>query len=161
MVAAGFGDNVAVEDERDASLDLAFLHELAVAVIRAEGFPADTELTVAMVSDSRISDMNSEYLGKSGPTDVLSFPIHDLEPGAPPEPPTGSPPLTLGDVLIAPAYVFAQARDLEVGFNGEMALMVVHGILHLMGYDHEDDADAEIMESRETVLLASMGVERR
>jgi probable rRNA maturation factor len=63
----------------------------------------------------------------------------------------------LGDVLVAPAYVRRQAEELGVTFDDEMALMVTHGILHLMGYDHEEDFDAERMESRERELLRMVG----
>ncbi len=64
-------------------------------------------------------------------------------------------------MIVAPAYVSRQAAETEVGFDDEMALMVAHGILHLLGYDHIDDADAERMERREAELLSMVGVERR
>jgi probable rRNA maturation factor len=63
-------------------------------------------------------------------------------------------------VIIAPAYVGRQAEEHQNGFSDEMALMVAHGILHLLGYDHVDDDDAELMERRETELLGMVGVER-
>ncbi len=161
MDPVGLGANVAIEDAQTVAVDVPFLHDLAVSVIVAEQFPEDTELSVTMVTDERIAELNSEYLGKAGSTDVLSFPLHELEPGSPPDPAPNSPPFTLGDVLIAPSYVRRQAEELEVGFNDEMALMLVHGILHLMGYDHRDDADAELMESREAEILGAAGVGRR
>jgi probable rRNA maturation factor len=71
------------------------------------------------------------------------------------------PPLVIGDVIVAPAYVSRQAAETDVGFDDEMALMVAHGILHLLGYDHIDDGDAELMERREGELLSMVGVERR
>ena len=67
----------------------------------------------------------------------------------------------IGDVIIAPGYVRRQAGELEVEFDDEMALMVTHGILHLMGYDHQDDGDASAMEGRERELLALAGRIRR
>jgi probable rRNA maturation factor len=67
----------------------------------------------------------------------------------------------IGDVIIAPAYVKRQAGELEVDFEDEMALMVTHGILHLMGYDHQADGDASAMESREIELLGLVGKKRR
>jgi probable rRNA maturation factor len=67
----------------------------------------------------------------------------------------------LGDVVIAPAYVRRQARDNGVTFADEISLMVTHGILHLLGYDHVDDDDAERMEDRERQLLSQVGKARR
>jgi len=67
----------------------------------------------------------------------------------------------LGDVIVSPSYVRRQAIDLEVAFEDEMALMVTHGILHLLGYDHIDDDEAERMERRERELLSKVGRTRR
>jgi len=64
-------------------------------------------------------------------------------------------------VIVAPGYVGRQAKENDVEFEDEMALMVAHGILHLLGYDHIDDADAEMMEQREVELLGLVGVTRR
>jgi probable rRNA maturation factor len=78
-----------------------------------------------------------------------------------PDPDPNGPPLMIGDVIVAPAYVGRQAVENEVSFEDEMALMVTHGILHLLGYDHLDDDDAERMERRETELLSMVGKTRR
>ena len=149
--------NVVLIDEQDDPLEPDELTLLATSVLRSEGLPADTELAVHLVSADRIAHLNEEYLGKSGPTDVLSFPVEDLEPGAPPVAAEGGPPVSIGDVLICPAVVRANARNSGVDFEDEMSLMVVHGVLHLLGYDHVDDADAEHMESRERELLGAVG----
>ncbi len=82
-----------------------------------------------------MAELNGEYMGKTGPTDVLSFPIEDFAGGIT-EPDAEGPPLLLGDILICPAVVRANAAAAEVPFEDEMALMVVHGILHLLGNDH-------------------------
>lgn len=153
--------NVAIEDEQDLAINLMALRRIAVGVLQAEGFPPDTELSVTLVGDARIGEMNQRFLGRDGPTDVLSFPLSDLRPGVPPPSKSASPPFSLGDVVISPAYVKRQAEEYEVEMGDEMALMLVHGILHLMGYDHEQDDDAESMEERERVLLAATGIVRR
>ncbi len=67
----------------------------------------------------------------------------------------------LGDVIIAPTYIKHQADELDVGFEDEVALMIVHGLLHLLGYEHENGADADRMEARERELLAAAGRNRR
>jgi probable rRNA maturation factor len=82
-------------------------------------------------------------------------------PGVVPDQDSNGPPLIIGDVIVAPGYVGRQAAENDVEFEDEMALMVAHGILHLLGYDHIDDADAELMERREVELLSLVGVTRR
>ena len=104
--------------------------------------------------------LNKSHLDRSGPTDVLAFPIESLAPGMVPEAVAAGPPLMLGDVVVCPEVVRSQAAASAVAFEDEMALMVVHGVLHLLGYDHEADADADLMEQRERDLLALAGRER-
>ena len=153
---------VLVSDEHPSSgVDPEHLRGLAEAVLSAEGFPPEAEVSITLVVDEEMASWNSRALGKSGPTDVLSFPVETFRPGtAPPSVPEG-PPLLVGDVVIAPDYVRRRAGQYGIGVDDEIALMVAHGILHLLGYDHEDDADAELMENRERVILASQGRSRR
>jgi probable rRNA maturation factor len=153
---------VLVSDEHPSSgVDPEHLRSLAEAVLSAEGFPPEAEVAITLVDDDEMASWNSRALGKSGPTDVLSFPVETFRPGSvPPTVPEG-PPLLVGDVVIAPDYIRRQADQLGMKVDDEMALMVAHGILHLLGYDHQDDADAELMEKRERVILASQGRGRR
>ena len=130
---------------------------LAEAVLTAEGVGAGAEVALLFVDRDRIAELNERHLGKSGPTDVLAFPLDDLAPGATPAQPDGGAPLALGDVVICPEVVAGNAQARAVAFEDEMALMVVHGVLHLLGYDHVDDAEAEVMEARERALLAAAG----
>lgn len=148
-------------DEQDVSVDPTGLRDLADLVIREEGYPDDTEVTILLVSDDEMSGYNERFLQREGPTDVLAFPIENLQPGSVPPRRGNGPPLVIGDVFIAPDYVRRSAAEMGVAFEDEMALMVVHGVLHLLGYDHEEDADAELMESRERHLLGLVGRERR
>jgi probable rRNA maturation factor len=85
---------------------------------------------------------------------VLAFPLEHLHPGQRPALSPNGPPLNLGDVFVCPAVVRDNAAAAGVGFLDEMSLMVVHGLLHLLGYDHFDDDEAELMEARETELLS-------
>jgi probable rRNA maturation factor len=153
---------VLVSDEHPSSgVDPEHLRSLAESVLSAEGFPPEAEVSITLVDDDEMASWNSRALGKSGPTDVLSFPVEILRPGSvPPTVPEG-PPLLVGDVVIAPDYIRRQADQFGMKVDDEMALMVAHGILHLLGYDHQDDADAELMENRERAILASQGRSRR
>ena len=128
---------------------------LAAAVLRDEGV-RNGELGLRFVDPGDMAELNSSHMGSSGPTDVLAFPI-DGAGGSSPVP--EQTPL-LGDVVVCPAYAAEQAPDhAGAGHDGslgdELALLVVHGVLHVLGYDHQCDSDATAMRARERQLLAS------
>ncbi|HSK06937.1 MAG TPA: rRNA maturation RNase YbeY [Acidimicrobiia bacterium] len=153
--------SVFLADEQGVPVDLDRLRRLAELVLAEEGYPSETELTVLLVSEDEMAAYNERFLERSGPTDVLAFPVEELMPGVVPDQDSNGPPLIIGDVIVAPGYVGRQAEENDVVFEDEMALMVAHGILHLLGYDHIDDDDAETMERREVELLSMVGVTRR
>ena len=153
--------SVFLADEQTETLSLDALHELAELILREEGYPEAAEVTVLFVDESEMSSYNERFLDRSGPTDVLAFPVEELTPGSAPNVDPHGPPLLLGDVVIAPAYVRRQAEELGVSYEDEMSLMVTHGLLHLLGYDHEEDEDAEAMEARERRLMSLVGRVRR
>jgi probable rRNA maturation factor len=159
----GASDPVSVflANEQSESVELTGLRGLAEVVLREEGYPDECEVTILLVSDDEMSGYNDRFLDRHGPTDVLAFPLEDLIPGVVPDVSPHGPPLLLGDVLVAPSYVRRNAEEMGVGYEDEMALMVTHGILHLLGYDHEDDNDARLMEDRERYLLSLVGRVRR
>jgi probable rRNA maturation factor len=148
-------------DEQTEEVGLSELHSLAQLVLREEGYSNQVEVTLIFVSEPQMAAYNERFLDRSGPTDVLAFPVEELMPGVIPDTDPQGPPLMLGDVIIAPGYVRQQAESNGAGLDDEMALMVTHGILHLLGYDHVDDEEAERMESRERELLAMVGKIRR
>lgn len=150
--------HIFVADEQDVPLSTEALRELADLVLREESLPDDTEVSLLFVSEQQMAEYNERFMGRSGPTDVLAFPLESLTPGAVPARNPGQPPLNLGDVVISPSYVSAQSEQLDVGFHEELSLMVVHGLLHLLGYDHDQDENARQMEDRERVLLDLAGV---
>lgn len=149
--------NVFLADEQSMDVDTSLVVPLADLVMREERLPEESEVAVVLIEADEIAKYNETYLGRSGPTDVLSFPIETAEPGTPLERDADGPPVNLGDVFIAPEVVARNAADSGAPFEDEFALMVVHGILHLLGWDHELDDDAERMESRERQLLAKVG----
>lgn len=153
--------SVFVADEQGENVDLAGVRNLAELVLAEESYPDDSEATFLLVSDDEMVAYNKRFLDRVGPTDVLAFPVEDLTPGVVPDRDSNAPPLLLGDVIVAPTYIRSQAEMFEVSFENELSLMVVHGLLHLLGYDHQNDEDAELMEGRERDLLAKVGVERR
>jgi len=153
--------SVFVANEQGDEFDLALLRGLTETVLKDEGYPTETEVTILLVTEAEMAGYNERFLKREGPTDVLAFPVEDLLPGVVPEHDPHGPPLMIGDVIIAPSYVQRQADEFGVTFEDEMALMTTHGVLHLIGYDHQVDEEAERMEQRERDLLGLLGRTRR
>lgn len=163
MPDAPFVD-VIVED--DAWGDPSAVIEGAVAAALAHlGLdPAGYEVSVLACSDARIAGLNAEFRGKPAPTNVLSWPAVDLRPdtpGAAPEPPDpGTPddPVALGDIALAWGVCTREAAEQGKPFEHHLAHLTVHSVLHLLGYDHELEDDALLMERTETAILAGMAI---
>ncbi len=111
------------------------------------------ETAIVLADDALLASLNHEYRGIAGPTNVLSFPAGD----GPAALPAGTPK-ALGDVIIAYETVCAEADHLNRALSDHLCHLVVHGILHLLGYDHKSAAEAEAMERRETRTLALFGI---
>ncbi len=126
-----------------------------------EGVDASALLSIVFVDIEVMASMNADHMGKRGPTDVLSFPIEDATPGIPPKHSVGGPPLVLGDIFISSDVVKENAEGFGVSFDDELYLMVCHGVLHILGWDHQTDSEAEAMEAREAGHLATIGRTRR
>ncbi len=161
-------------DERDAvtpglaPLDLGRWARLAEKVLLAEGVRGDAEVSLLFIDEDEIAVLNAQFMGADGPTDVLSFPIDSdvAEPGRWPDGGTDGPdrvppdeddlPLLLGDIVIAPAVAHRNAPTHAGTFDDEVALLIVHGLLHLLGMDHAEAAGREAMQARERALLAEL-----
>lgn len=116
--------------------------------------PSALEVGVVLCADERSAELNSAYRGKSGPTNVLSF-EGDLEPS--PDDPAAA--LHLGDLVITLGLVQREAKAQGTPLADHFTHLVVHGLLHLCGYDHEDPEEAEEMEALEISILASLSIE--
>jgi probable rRNA maturation factor len=122
---------------------------VAIECLKLENVhPSEVEVSVVFVDDMYIAALNREYRGLDSPTDVLSFPMDD--PGIP-----GDEPVSIGDIVISLETVERDAFD-SGGFLNYLALLVAHGLLHLLGYDHETDEDAEVMRRLEAQVLADL-----
>ncbi|MCE5191497.1 MAG: rRNA maturation RNase YbeY [Actinomycetia bacterium] len=145
---------VSVTSHREPEpLNFQAFERLAYFVLKLEEAPELSELSIALVGTDEMANLNSRYRGVEGPTDVLSFGCDD------PCVAVSDEPITLGDVIIAPDIAEAQAADRGATVEAELNLLLVHGILHLLGYDHESDEDAAVMQAREAVLLEAYAVE--
>lgn len=108
---------------------------------------------IALSCDDSVKALNATYRGKDKPTNVLSFPAPATLPGAP------GAPRFLGDVVLAAETVMREAQEIPVPAAHHLQHLVVHGLLHLLGFDHESDAEAERMEKLETTILARLGID--
>ncbi|WP_102959588.1 rRNA maturation RNase YbeY [Mangrovicella endophytica] len=153
----GLAIELAVEDEgwHDAGLgDLeAFARRFVEAAARRAGVPDDveTELSVTLTGDAAVQALNAEWRNKDRPTNVLSFPIRQLQPGERPGP-------LLGDLVLARETVEREAAAEDKRFADHAGHLLVHGMLHLLGHDHIDDETADAMEALEIEALADLGI---
>jgi probable rRNA maturation factor len=126
-------------------------HAIAAAAAFVE-LPADeTELAVMLTDDARIRELNREWRGQDKATNVLSFPAAQ-PPGETPQ------PLMLGDIAIAYETTLSEAETEGKPFQNHLSHLAIHGFLHLLGYDHLDDDEAEEMEGLERDILAKLGI---
>lgn len=149
--------NVLIEQGAEAVEPLD-LEGLVTFVLREMNCPDNTDVSLSFVSDERIHELNREYRGIDRPTDVLSFecdnvPFEDEDIDQAME-------YELGDVIIATDVATRQTHEYGTTFEEEVTLLVVHGLLHLCGYDHIEDDEAEIMEGLERKLIAAWNESR-
>lgn len=145
-----------VEDPRWDTLGLAQLAETAVQAALTH-LPDGWEVAILACDDSRIADLNAEFRAKPKATNVLSWPSEErANPGNTPAPPQD---LELGDIAIAYDTCAREAMDQSKPLETHVTHLIVHGVLHLLGFDHESDADAQIMETLEVEVLGKLGID--
>jgi len=131
----------------------AVVHDWVIAATRHAGAAgADLEVSVRIVDAAEMQSLNRRYRGKDAPTNVLSFPAGEIE-GAP-----DAAPRFLGDIVVCAPVVAAEAAEQGKAAADHWAHMIVHGTLHLLGFDHESDEEAGEMEHLETTILAGRNV---
>ena len=134
------------------------LEGLATFVLTEMNYPEVTDVSLTFVTNERIHELNRDYRGMDKPTDVLSFEC-DNKPFEG-EDVSSAEEFELGDVIIAPDVALAQTEEFGTTFKEEVTLLVVHGLLHLCGYDHIEDDEAEVMEALEDKLIAAWNEHR-
>lgn len=147
--------DILVEADGWAALpDAEALVRRAVSAALAEGAEleedATFEVSVTLTDDARIRRINKDWRDKDKPTNVLSFPAAEV--------PDGVTPVPLGDIIVAFETVAAEALDEDKALADHFTHLIVHGTLHLVGFDHEDEAEAEEMEDTERHILAELGI---
>lgn len=152
------------DEQADVPVDVARYAALARLVLAEEAVRRDAELSLMFVDEATIADLHERFLGLEGPTDVLAFPLDDelvetgrqpdqggRGPGAAPE--LSDAPTLVGDVVVCPAVAARQAAERDHELEAELDLLIVHGVLHLLDYDHGDDDETARMQARERELL--------
>ncbi|MFM8794865.1 MAG: rRNA maturation RNase YbeY [Acidimicrobiales bacterium] len=154
------------DEQSDTHVDVERWRRLALGALGAQGVRGWAELSVFFVDEDTIAALNREHMGKQGPTDVLAFPVDgaDLRPDvngpgamsrgpdrADPDP--DDVPLLLGDVVICPSVARGQFADHAGTFDDEIALLLVHGVLHVLGFDHDTPETTSEMRAREMAIL--------
>ncbi len=162
---AGDPEVFCADEQQQVPVDLPRWQLLALDVLRAERVRGLAELSLLFVAEDEITELNERYMGVTGSTDVLSFPIdapeaevvlHATAPSRGPDrapPDLGDMPLLLGDVVVCPQVAQRQAPEHAGTLDDELALLIVHGVLHVLGYDHAERAEGEAMRARERELL--------
>lgn len=153
---------IEADEEWDSNEPWATLAQAAAeAAIAESAFPQlsstdrPVEISVRLTGDDEVQALNARWRGKDKATNVLSFPL--VEPGQL-KAPTHGPELMLGDIVLARGVCVAEARDKRLRIEDHAAHLLVHGTLHLLGYDHDDEASAADMEQREVRALARLGI---
>lgn len=154
------------DEQADEPVDVDRWEALARHVLEAEGVSGEAELALLFVDETAMAELNGRFMEAEGPTDVLAFPIDPADGddggvGRSPDGSTNGPdreppdelPLLLGDVVICPAVAARHAPAHAGTYPDELALLVVHGTLHVLGMDHADEGEAATMAAREQELL--------
>lgn len=146
--------NFAVDIQNDNHYPLNDNHlaDAAKMVLSQHAVQSDSSLSVVIVADDFVQGLNRQFRGIDAPTDVLSFPAD-----SPPVVIEGEPPY-LGDLIIAYPYAAAQAEQTGHGLNDSLALLVVHGTLHLLGYDHDTPVNRALMWAAQESALCALGI---
>ena len=149
---------IAVDDELEA-----YVERVVNGVLEFEECEEEYEVSISFVDNEEIRSLNKEYRDIDAATDVLSFPMMEFEDGEGDEDEDAEyieEELALGDIVISMERAKEQAEDYGHSFQRELAFLLVHGMLHLLGYDHEDEADEKLMLKKQDEILNDLGIER-
>jgi probable rRNA maturation factor len=142
--------DIFLANEQDIAVDIDRLSALANHVLTSEEVDESAELSILFVTKEHMKRLNSHFAGDDYATDVLAFPMMEDE--------EDDAPVVLGDVVICPPVARDNAGKVGHSLTDELSLLVVHGTLHLLGYDHQGPRDKESMDKRQSELLASFDI---
>jgi len=145
--------NILVDEGVEADLEPSWLDAVARQVLTAEDVGARTEMGLVISTDERVQQLNRDYRGRDEPTDVLAFSAREEAADLPPFIPPPDGVLHLGEVIISYPQALMQAEEHGHPLKKELAILLIHGLLHLLGYDHEKTDAERKMQAREKELL--------
>jgi len=146
--------SIEILNESEADLDVDPLARLARFVMDRMRVHPQAELCIKLVDEATIAELNEQWMGKEGPTDVLAFPMDELRPGLLDEEPEEG---VLGDLMVAPSVAEKQGATAGHGTVAEVELLTTHGILHLLGYDHAEPEEHQEMFGLQAEILQEWG----
>jgi probable rRNA maturation factor len=145
---------MSIEVANESGLDVSEVELVSVArfVLAEMNVNPNAELSMVLVDTPTMADLHLRWMDLPGPTDVMSFPMDELEPAGRPDAPEPGPSL-LGDIVLCPQFANQQAEAAGHSLGHELALLTVHGVLHLLGYDHAEKAEEKEMFALQRRLL--------
>ncbi len=153
---------MSIEVSNESGMDVSEPELMSVArfaIASMDVHPA-AELSMVLVDSATMADLHMRWMDLPGPTDVMSFPMDELEPGGRPDAPDPGPAM-LGDIVLCPSFAADQAAAAGHPLEHELALLTVHGVLHLLGYDHAEPAEEKEMFDLQNRILAEWYEELR
>ena len=145
--------NVLIDEGLEECLEVSWLQSVAEQVLTAQGVSSEVELGLVITSQERVQELNRSYLGKDEPTDVLAFSMLPAGGELPPFVPPPDGLLHLGEVIIAYPQAVIQAKEHGNAIKKEIAILIIHGVLHLLGYEDEKPELKRQMTSKEREIL--------
>lgn len=139
---------IELTDLTNSNADTNRIKSLADFSLRSLGIHPESELSISLVDMEEMSSLHMRWLDESGPTDVLSFPMDELKPNS-----SSDGPGILGDIVLCPEYAKKQAVEIGHSLQDELEVLVVHGVLHLLGFDHLENDEKTMMFSRQDEIL--------
>ena len=132
--------NIELSNLTDSKCDLERLKSIAQFTILAQGVHPDSELNISLLDEDEMSALHLRWMQEDGPTDVLAFPMDEVKPNS-----ATLGPAMLGDIALCPTYANQNALKVHSSLQNELELLTVHGVLHLLGYDHMKADEKEVM----------------
>jgi probable rRNA maturation factor len=132
--------NIELSNLTDSKCDLERLKSIAQFTILAQGVHPDSELNISLLDEDEMSALHLRWMEEDGPTDVLAFPMDEVKPYS-----ATLGPAMLGDIALCPTYANQNALKVHSSLQDELELLTVHGVLHLLGYDHMEADEKEVM----------------
>lgn len=140
--------NIELINESASHCDGDALESVAEYALARMGIHPESELSITLVDEDHMSELHVKWMDLPGPTDVLSFPMDEMKPHS-----AASGPGVVGDIVLCPDFAKAQAKEHQHSLDDELALLTVHGVLHLLGYDHAELDEEKVMFELQDKLL--------